>query len=93
MFVASPTFSSFNLVRLRGGSFEVIGNTGLTTTKDRTATIGLHITGNRVEALVDGAVLLEHEATDEAPGTAFGLGGLSGATEGSFDDLVWKADG
>lgn len=93
MFVASPAYSTFVLVRVEGGEYEVIGNTGLTTTEGRAATIGIHVTGRRVEGLVDGAVLIEHELTEDPPGPGFGLGGLPEAGRGSFDDLVYKADG
>lgn len=92
MLVAAPTYSSFNLVRVRDGEIEVIDNTGLTTTKDRAATIGLHVTGRRVEVLVDGAVLVDHDLDEDPSGTRFGLGGLPGAAAGSFDDLVYQAD-
>jgi len=90
--VASPLFGTFVLAEVRGANRRLIGDSGLTTTPGDTAVIGVHVTGRKVEALVNGAVVLDHEINVDPPGQGIGIGSLPGAASGTFDDLVYKAD-
>jgi len=94
IFVASPLFATFVLVEVRDGERSestFTENSGLTTAEDA-AVIGVHIVGSKVEALVNGAVVLTHELDGDPPGMAMGLGAIDGQSGGAFDNFVYKAD-
>lgn len=92
MLLASPASATFLLTEVRLGHYEVIGSSGLTTTRDGAATVGVHVEGRRVEALVDGAVVIEHELAEDPPGRRVGMGSLPGAAGGTFDDFTYAAE-
>jgi len=90
-FVALPTYATFLLFQIVDGERGVKLSSGLTATD--AAVAGIHVAGTKVEALVNGAVVVTHELDGEVPdGTALGLGSLPRGSDGRFDDFVYKAD-
>jgi hypothetical protein len=92
MVTASPRFTTFVISEVRDGRAEVVADSGLTEVDDGAATVGVHVTGRSVEALVNGAVVMTYELDTDPPGRAIGMGGVPGAAGGSFDDFVYKGD-
>ena len=91
--LAAPNGSTWNLVKVEDAESTIIGNTGATTVADGT-TVAARFEGERVEVIINGAVLLTVQDDFLSDQGKVGLTVRGDdATEARFDDFVAALSG
>ncbi len=86
--VTAPYYGTIGLVEVVDGERRTLFDAGLAVTEDGMPAMGIHLTGNRVELLFDGAVTATYDELPDAEGRErVGLTMARGDETAVFDDV------